>query len=106
MDAVQSQLQLSKSIIEDAKRKLGITETQIKAIKTAGNAVPENIISQMKREEKQVKTYQDLVTSHETKKQGIKEQFDAYIKRFRELKIEQKRVREERDVRRREALSK
>jgi len=100
LDAVNSQLQLSKSIIEDAKRKLDATERQIATIKGAGNEVPKNIISKMKREERQLKTYQDLVASHEKRKQGINEQFGDYIKRFRELKIEQQRIKDEREARR------
>ena len=104
LDAVESQLQLSKSIVVDAQRKLEMTEKQIAAIKAAGNEVPENITSKMKREEKQVKTYQDLVAGHKKKKLAINEQFEGYIKRFRELKIDQQRVKDEREARRREAL--
>lgn len=104
LDAVESQLQLSKTIIVDAQRKLDMTEKQIATIKAAGNEVPKNITRKMKREEKQVKTYQDLVATHEKKKLAINEQFEGYIKRFRELKIDQQRVKDEREARRREAL--
>ena len=104
LDAVESQLQLSKSTIIDAKLKLDITEKQIAAIKAAGNEVPNNITHKMKLEEKQLKTYQDLVTSHEKKKLAINEQFEGYIKRFRELKIDQQRVKDERETQRTEAL--
>ena len=104
LDAVESQLQLSKSIIADARRKLDITEKQIATIKAAGNGVPKNITDKMQSEEKQLKTYQDLVAGHEKKKLVINEQFEGYIKRFRELKIDQQRVKDEREARRREAL--
>lgn len=104
LDAVEAQLQLSKSIIADARRKLDITEKQIATIKTAGNVVPKNITDKMQREKKQLKIYQDLVTSHEKKKLTINEQFGAYIKRFRELKIDQQRIKDEREARRRDAL--
>ena len=104
LDAVESQLQLSKSTIIDAKLKLDITEKQIATIKAAGNKVPNNITRKMKLEEKQLKTYQNLITSHEKKKLEINEQFGGYIIRFRELKIDQQRVNDERETRRREAL--
>ena len=104
LDAVESQLQLSKSIIADARRKLDITEKQIATIKAAGNGVPKNITDKMQSEEKQLKTYQDLVAGHEKKKLVINEQFEGYIKRFRELKIDQQRVKDEREALRREAM--
>lgn len=96
LDAVESQLQLSKSIIADAKRKLDITEKKIATIKAAGNEVPPNITKKMEREEKQVKTYQALIAKHEKKKAEINRQFAGYIERFRELKEDQKRIKEER----------
>lgn len=104
MDAVDSQLQLSKSILEESGRKLDLTEKQITRIKAGGKEVPKNILDKMQREKKQVKTYQEIATSHQKRKQEINEQFESYIKRFRELKANQKRVRDEREARRREAL--
>ena len=104
LDAVDSQLQLSESIIADAKRKLDITEKQITKIKASGKEVPQNISDKMMGEEKQLKTYQELAASHEKRKQEVNEQFGGYIKRFRELKANQKRIKEEREARRKEAL--
>ncbi|MDH5613026.1 MAG: DUF4124 domain-containing protein [Gammaproteobacteria bacterium] len=104
LDAVDSQLQLSESIIADAKRKLDSTEKQITRLKAAGNEVPQNISDKMKNEEKQLKTYLEVAASHEKRKHDINEQFAAYIKRFRELKANQQRVKDEREARRKEAL--
>ena len=104
LDAVESQLQLSESIIADAKRKLDITDKQVTRIKAGGKEVPKNIIDKMKGEEKQLKTYQEVAASHEKRKQEINVQFKSYIERFRELKANQKRIKEEREARRKEAM--
>ena len=104
LDAVDSQLQLSESIQEETKRKLDLTEKQITRIKASGKEVPQNILDKVKSEEKQLKTHQEVAAGHQKRKQEITDQFDAYIERFRELKAEQQRVREEREARRREAL--
>jgi len=104
LDAVDSQLQLSESITEDAKRKLDLTEKQITQLKASGKEVPQNILDKMHREEKQLHTYQEVAAGHQKRKQAINEQFDAYIKRFRELKANQQRTKDEREARRREAM--
>lgn len=104
LDAVESQLQLSESIINHAKRKLEITEKQITRIKAGGKEVPQNISDKMKAEEKQLATHHKVAASHQQRKEEINKQFDAYIARFRELKAEQQRVKDEREARRREAL--
>lgn len=104
LDAVESQLQLSKSIIESAKKKQEKTEKAITRIKASGKEVPKNLLDKMENESKQLKTYQKLAIGHETRKQEITEQFGAYIKRFRELKANQNRIKEKREARRREAL--
>lgn len=104
LDSVDSQLQLSNSIIEHARKKLDLTEKQITRIKASGKEVPKNTLDKMKSEEKQLKTYQEVAAGHEKRKQEISEQFGAYIKRFRELKANQKRIKDEREARRREAL--
>jgi len=104
LDAVDSQLQLSESIIEDTRRKLDLTEKQITRIKAGGREVPQNILDKMQSEERQLATHQKVAAAHQKRKQEINNQFDSYVKRFRELKAERQRVIEEREARRREAL--
>ncbi|MCW8922173.1 MAG: DUF4124 domain-containing protein [Gammaproteobacteria bacterium] len=102
--AVDSQLKLSESIIDDAKRKLDLTEKQITRLRADGKEVPQNILDKMQREEKQLEIYQNVAANHQKRKQEINKQFTVYIERFRELKADQKRIKEEREARRREAL--
>ena len=104
LDAVGSQLQLSESILEATKRKLDQTGKQITRIKASGKEVPQNILDKMKREERQLKTHKGIATGHQKRKQEISDQFASYIKRFRELKAERQRVKDEREARRKEAL--
>ena len=104
LDAVGSQLQLSESIIEATERKLDQTGKQITNIKASGKEVPKNILDKMKSEERQLKTHREVAAGHEKRKQEISDQFASYIKRFRELKADRQRVKDEREARRREAL--
>lgn len=104
LDAVDSQLQLSESIIEDTGRKFDLTEKQITALKASGKAVPQNITDKLESEERQLHTYREVAASHQKRKQEINEQFNGYIARFRELKAEQLRVKEAREARRKEAM--
>jgi hypothetical protein len=104
LDAVASQMQLSESIISDAERKHEATEKQITQIKATGREVPKNISDKVVREEKQLAIQQKIAQGHKERQQQIITQFDGYIDRFRELKAEQKRVKEEREARRRKEL--
>lgn len=105
LDAVASQMQLSESIIADTRRKLEAIEKQITNIKASGREVPENISDKVEREEKQLVTHKKIAQGHQDRQQKITQQFDGYIKRFRELKAEKKRIKEEREARRKKELS-
>lgn len=104
LDAVASQMQLSESIIEDAERKLELTEKQITNIKASGREVPKNISDKMLREERQLATQKEIAQGHLDRQQKITVQFDEYISRFRELKEQKQRIRDEREARRRKEL--
>jgi len=104
LDAVDSQLQLSESIIADTERKLEMTEKQITAIKARGNKVPKNISDKMHREEKQLVTHRKIAQGHLDRQKKINTQFDGYLERFRELKAEKQRRKDEREARRRKDL--
>lgn len=104
LDAVASQMQLSESIIEDAERKLELTEKQITNIKAGGREVPKNISDKMLREERQLASQKEIAQGHLDRQQKITEQFDGYISRFRELKAEQQRRKDAREARRKKEL--
>lgn len=104
LDAVASQMQLSESIIADTQRKLEAAKKQITNIKASGRALPKNISDKMEREEKQLITHRKIAQGHQDRQQKITEQFDEYIKRFRVLKAEKKRIKDEREARRKKEL--
>jgi len=99
LDAVGSQVQLSESIIVEAERKLKQTQDQIANIKAQGNEVPKNVSDKIAMEESQLATYKEVAKGHHKRKQEIMEQFEGYIKRFRELKDQGKKVKEDRMAR-------
>jgi len=104
LDAIGSQMQLSESIIADAEKKLDLTEKQMTQIKAAGREVPKNIKDKMSREEKQLATQKKIASDHKERQEKITQQFDGYIERFRELKENQQRIKDEREERRRKEL--
>ncbi len=104
LDAVDSQLQLSESIIVDTERKLDLTEKQLTRIRASGKEVPQNISEKMVSEELQLQTYREVAAGHQKRKQAINVQFNGYIARFRELKEKQLRVKEAHEARRKEAM--
>lgn len=101
LEAVGSQLQLSESIINDTQRKIDETDKQITRIKVSGREVPKNILDKMMSEKNQLLTYEKVAASHQEKKDKISHQFDEYLTRFRALKAERKKLKEEREAQRR-----
>ena len=101
VEAVDSQIQLSQSIIADAQNKLDLTEKRITQIKAQNKKVPQHLFEKMASEQKALKTHKRIAAGHVEKRAKVVEQFDGYIARFRELKAEQKRRRAELDAKRR-----
>ncbi|MDT8451702.1 MAG: DUF4124 domain-containing protein [Gammaproteobacteria bacterium] len=104
LDAVDSQLQLSESIIADTERKLDLTEKQVTRIRASGKEVPGNISEKLNSEKRQLQTYREAAAGHQKRKQQINRQFEDYIARFSELKEQQQRIKEAREARRKEAM--
>lgn len=103
IEAVDSQIQLSRSIIEDAERKLDATEKRITQLEAQGKKVPEHLYTKMENEKKSLATHQKVMKGHTQKRTKVSQQFDGYILRFRELKDEQRKKRERLERQRREA---
>jgi len=94
LDAIDSQLQLSKDIIESSKVKVSKTEQMIETIKASGKMVPEATYAKLEREKLQLATQQGVQQGHLIKREEVIEQFDGYIDRFRELMAEKQKKRE------------
>ena len=94
LDAIDSQLQLSKDIIESSTEKVDKTEKLIQNIKASGKMVPEATYAKLEREKLQLATQQGVQQGHQIKREEVIVQFDGYIKRFRELMAEKQKKRE------------
>lgn len=94
LDAIDSQLQLSKDIIESSKVKVDKTAELIERIKASGKMVPESTYAKLEREKLQLATQQGVQQGHQIKRDEVIVQFDGYIIRFRELMAEKQKKRE------------
>jgi hypothetical protein len=91
IEAVDSQIQLSQSIIADAQNKLDSSEKLVESLKAQGRKVPPTLYEKIKGEKKSLAINKRVADGHIDKRAKISEQFEGYIARFRELKAEQKR---------------
>jgi len=94
LDAIDSQLQLSKELIKNTKETVKKTAQLIETIKTSGKMVPESTYAKLEREKLQLATQQGIQQGHQIKRDEVIVQFDGYIERFRELMAEKQRKRE------------
>jgi len=94
LDAIDSQLQLSKDIIESSKVKVDKTAELIERIKASGKMVPEATYAKLEREKLQLATQQGVQQGHQIKRDEVIVQFDGYINRFRELMAEKQKKRD------------
>jgi len=94
LDAIDSQLRLSKDIIESSKVKVTKTEQLIERIKASGKMVPEATYVKLEREKLQLATQQGVQQGHRIKREEVIVQFNDYIERFRELMAEKQKKRE------------
>ncbi len=94
LDAIDSQLQLSRDIIDSSTVKVEQTEKLIESIKASGRQVPESTYTKLEREKLQLATQKGVQQGHQIKRKEVIEQFDGYINRFREL-MEQKQHKRE-----------
>ena len=91
IDAVDSQINLSESIIGSTKSKLEKTEKRISNIKMGNREVPADVYAKLEREKEQLATQTKVADGHIQKREAIKTQFDDYITRFNELKLEKQK---------------
>jgi hypothetical protein len=94
LDAIDSQLQLSRDIIASSKEKVAKTEKVIEQLKASGRMVPEATYAKLEREKLQLATQQGVQQGHQIKREEVIVQFDGYIERFRELMEEKRKKRE------------
>jgi hypothetical protein len=93
LEAIDSQLRLSRDIIESSKVKVKKTEELIQKLKAADRMVPEATYAKLEREKAQLSTQQGVQKGHQIKREEVIKQFDGYVARFRELMAEKQKRR-------------
>ncbi len=94
LDAIDSQLQLSRELIKNTEIKLKNTQQLIENTKAQGLVVPEATYHKLEREKLALANHKGLQEGHMIKREEVIKQFDDYIKRFRELMAEKNKKRE------------
>lgn len=93
VEAVDTQILLTETIIKDSEKKLQSLKARIEGIEKSGRQVPENLRKEQAAVSEQLQTHYQYVESKNDEKQQIISKFDEDIKRFREL-MEMKKQRQ------------
>ena len=94
LDAIDSQLQLSKELIKNTEEKVVKTAQLIETLKASGKMVPESTYAKLEREKLALATQKGVQQGHQITREEVIVQFDGYIERFRELMAEKQKKRE------------
>jgi hypothetical protein len=94
-EAVDSQIQLSQSIIDDSQKKLASSQKLADSLKAQGKPIPDTLTAKIEREQSQIATQEDVKQSRVKQRKDIATQFNGYIERFRVLKAQQEQMRQE-----------
>ncbi|MCW8911226.1 MAG: DUF4124 domain-containing protein [Gammaproteobacteria bacterium] len=90
VDAINSHIQLTETIIKDHERKLEELKNRIASLEKTGKDVPENMRKELVSVSRQLETNYQYVENKTVEREGIMANFDEDIKRFRDLKAAQK----------------
>jgi len=91
VDAVDSQLTLTESIIKDQEKKLANVKKRILDIEKTKHEVPENLHKEVIAVGRQLETHYQYVENKNNERQQIIDKFDDDIERFRELMEEKEK---------------
>lgn len=94
LDAVNSQIQLSESIIRDSNKKIESLEKRVADIQASDREVPADLFRSIENHQQQIALYNVVKTGHEKHRDVVATQFKGYIESFRALKVEQKALRD------------
>jgi len=102
IEAVDSQIQLSESIVADSRKKLEKSQALADSLKAQGKTVPPTLYDKIDREKRTLELNQKLADGHTEQRDKVNKQFNGYIDRFNELLAQKKRRKEELEARRNE----
>ena len=96
VDAVDTQILLTETIIKDNEKKLESLKSRIAGIEKSGRTVPENLHKEQASVSRQLETHYQFVETKNNERQQIMDKFDGDIKRFRELMEAKKQKKSQR----------
>ena len=86
LETIDSQVQLTESIIEDHQQQMAEVGERVKRLEQLGRAIPENLTGKLVALSKQLEISFQYIEQKGEERKRIVEQFDRDLKRFRELK--------------------
>ena len=90
MEAVDAQIKLADSIIIDSNNKIKSWEQQVLDIQASNREVPPGLYQRIDNEKEQVTVQSKVKKNHEKRRGEIAAQFNDFLKRFKDLKVEKK----------------
>lgn len=85
VEAVDSQIFLTETLIEHDQQRLNDVQSRIKSIEASGREAPENLHKEVISLTRQLENNTRFIEDRRNERQKIMDSFDADIKRFREL---------------------
>lgn len=86
VEAVDSQISLTETLVSHDKQRLSDVQSRIKSIEASGREAPANLHKEVKSLTRQLENNNKFIEERKIERQRIIDSFDADIKRFRELK--------------------
>ena len=86
IEAIDSQINLTETIIKDHEKKVKQLKAHIAAVEASGKQVPENTLKELEGVSQQLETHYQYVETKSKEREKILHSFDEDILRFRELK--------------------
>lgn len=91
LDALDSQLSLANTLIESDEKKLKKVQQRIEQIESTGRKVPDNLHKKVTSVSRQLENSYGFIEDKNVERQNILDNFDADVKRFRELKSQKRK---------------
>jgi hypothetical protein len=85
VEAVDSQISLTETLVAHDKQRLSDVQSRIKSIEASGREAPANLHKEVKSLTRQLENNNKFIEERKIERQRIIDSFDADIKRFREL---------------------
>ena len=92
VEAIDSQINLTETIIKDQEIKLQDVKNRIESIEKSGREAPENLYKEVDAVSRQLETHYQYVETKGLEREQIIENFEADKKRFLELKALRKKT--------------